>query len=73
MTWVTVANCYNLDEAQGLKMVLEGAGIPSFIPDENTSSIAPHHFLTSSGIRLQVLEEHAEEARRVIEQARGEL
>lgn len=67
MNMVTIANCYNLDEAQGLKMLLEGAGIPSFIPDETSSSVAPHHFLTTSGVRLQVLEEHAEEARRLIE------
>jgi len=71
MTWITVANCYTLDEAQGLKMILEGAGIESFIPDETVSGVAPHHFLTSSGIRVQVMEEHAEEARQVIEQSRG--
>ncbi|MBA4147101.1 MAG: DUF2007 domain-containing protein [Verrucomicrobia bacterium] len=70
MNMVTIANCHSLDEAQGLKMLLEGAGIPSFIPDENTSSVAPHHFLTTSGVRIQVLEEHVEEAKRLIEQTR---
>lgn len=68
MNMVTIANCHTLDEAQGLKMLLEGAGIPSFIPDENSSSVAPLHFLTTSGVRLQVLDEHVEEAKRLIEQ-----
>ncbi len=70
MQMITVANCSSLDEAQGLRMSLEAAGIPSFIPDEFSSGVAPHHFQTASGVRLQVLEEHVEEARRLIEQGR---
>lgn len=63
----TIANCSNLLEAQQLQSVLEAADIPSFIPDEMTAGIAPHHFLGSAGIRLQVAEEFAEEARKLIE------
>jgi hypothetical protein len=66
----TVANCFDLNEALRLKMVLESAGISSFIPDEMTAAVAPHHFLTSSGVRLQVAEEHAVEAQRIIAEER---
>ena len=62
----TVANCLNLQEAAQLQMLLQASGIPSFLPDEISAGIAPHHFLTPSGVRLQVAEEHAEEARRLI-------
>lgn len=56
---ITIANCFDIIEANRLRMALESAGIPVFIPDEMTASIAPHHFLTGSGIRIQVAEEHA--------------
>ena len=66
----TVANCANLGEAQTLKMILESEGVESFIPDELTASIAPHHFFTSSGVRLQVADEKADEAVTIIEDVR---
>lgn len=62
----TVAHCLNIQEAAQLQMLLEASGIPSFVPDEISAGIAPHHFLTPSGVRLQVAAEHAEEARRLI-------
>lgn len=64
---ITIAKCLNIQEATQLKMVLESAGIPCFIPDETSAGVAPHHFLTPSGVRVQVAEEHAEEARKLIE------
>ena len=67
----TVANCYDLQDALRLKGSLEAAGIPAFIPDEATASLAPHHFLTASGVRLQVADEHAAEARRIIDTERA--
>lgn len=67
---VTVANCFDLLEAQQFQMVLEVCNIPSFIPDENTAGVAPYQFMTTSGVRLQVAEEHAEEAKRIIDQER---
>mgnify|MGYP002625338926 CR=1 FL=1 len=68
----TIANCFDLTEALRLKMALESAGIPSFIPDEISAGIAPHLFLTTSGVRLQVADEHAEEAQRVIRDLKGQ-
>jgi hypothetical protein len=64
---VTIANCFDIVEANRLKMALQSAGIPAFIPDEMTASIAPH-FFTGSGVRLQVADEYEAEARKVVEQ-----
>ena len=69
---VTIANCLNLQEATQLKMLLESAGITAFIPDEASASVAPHHFLTESGVRVQVEEGRAEEARNLIESQKSE-
>jgi hypothetical protein len=63
---ITIATCFDIVEANRLKMALESAGIPSFIPDEMTASLAPH-FFTSSGVRLQVTDEHAAEAQKIVE------
>ncbi|MBL9173104.1 MAG: DUF2007 domain-containing protein [Verrucomicrobiales bacterium] len=69
----TIANCLDLTEALRLRMSLDSFGIPSSIPDEITASIAPFHFMTSSGVRLQVADEHVQEAQRVITEARQRL
>lgn len=67
----TVANCTNLGQAQHYQMVLDASGIPSFIPDELSAGIAPHHFFSSSsGVRVQVADENADEAERIIEDLR---
>lgn len=63
---VTVANCFDLVEANYLRMVLESAGIPVFIPDEMTASIAPHYFMGASGVRVQVADDHAAQAHQII-------
>ena len=69
----TVAECYDIQEAQRLQIALDAADIPSFIPDEFTAQNAPWQFLGSSGgVRLQVADEHAVEARRIIEEARAD-
>ena len=71
ISMITVANCYNIHEALTLQMVLGTADIPSFIPDEATAQNAPYVFLGSeAGVRLQVAEEHASEAREIISNAR---
>jgi hypothetical protein len=62
----TIANCFDLSGALSLQMLLESAGIPSFIPDEMAAGIAPFQFFTASGVRVQVADEHAEEARKII-------
>jgi hypothetical protein len=70
---VTVANCYDLQEALRLQMALGAADIPSFIPDEATAQNAPYFFVGSgAGVRLQVAGEHVSEAQRIIATARGE-
>ncbi len=61
----TLVTCSNLAEAQLLKSLLDDSGIKAFLPEELTANTAPQ-FLFSSGIRLQVEDEDAEEARRVI-------
>ena len=69
----TVADCYDIQDAQRLQMALDAANIPSFIPDEFTAQNAPWQFVgSSSGVRLQVADEHAAEARRIIEEARDD-
>lgn len=67
---VTVANCYDLQEATRMRFALEAAGIAAFIPDELTAGTAPFHFMTKSGVRVQVADEQAEEARRVVAEVR---
>ncbi|HSH95846.1 MAG TPA: DUF2007 domain-containing protein [Roseimicrobium sp.] len=62
----TIANCFDLNEAEGLRMMLDAAGIPSFIPDEVSAGVAPYNFVNQTGVRLQVDEEHVEEAKRLI-------
>jgi hypothetical protein len=63
---VTVATCSDIWEAERLKMRLEAHGISVFIPDENMARVNPPIFLTSTGVRLQVADEDAEAARKVI-------
>ncbi len=68
---ITVAQCFDVQQAQRLQMALQAADIPSFIPDEFTAQNAPWYFIGSgSGVRLQVAEEHAAEARQIIAEAR---
>jgi hypothetical protein len=68
---VTVANCYDINEAFRLQLALGAADIPSFIPDEATAQNVPYFFIGSgAGVRLQVAEEHAAEAQQVINRSR---
>lgn len=69
---ITIASCFDIVEANRLRMALESAGIASFIPDEMTASIAPH-FLLGSGVRLLVEDEHAAAAQRIIEEERRDM
>lgn len=50
----TIARCIDINQAQCIKMVLDGNGIDSFIPDENVATVAPYLFATRSGVRVQV-------------------
>jgi hypothetical protein len=64
---ITVATCSNPAEAMLLKSLLEANNIPAYSPDELTAQSAPH--FSGSGIRLQVDEQHAEAAKRLLEEA----
>ena len=61
---VTLTSYLTVHDAEVARGVLEAAGIDAVIAEENTSSIAPH--LTRPGARLQVLEEQAAEAARIL-------
>jgi hypothetical protein len=58
----TVANRFDLNQAFRLRMVLQCAGIDSFIPEENSATITPHYFF-ASGVRLQVADDDVDKAR----------
>ena len=63
----TIRRCNTIEQATMLKLLLEGSGIEAFIPDEMSAGVAPFLFEGSnSGIRLQVAEEDAGEAERVL-------
>ena len=62
----TVAQCSSVDEALVLRSVLEGSGIRASVPDELTVTYRGQ----AGGIRLQVEDEDAEEAARVLASAR---
>jgi hypothetical protein len=66
----TIANCLNIAEAMRIQIVLHAAEISTFIPDEHMAAMAPHLFLVGSGVRVQVADEDADEARRVITEAK---
>ena len=70
---ITVAECYDIQEAQHFQIALNASGIASFIPDEFTAQNAPWQFLGSGGgVRLQVADEDAEQARQIIQKARDD-
>lgn len=64
---ITVATCSNPAEAMLLKSLLEANDIPAFVPDELTPQTALNY--SASGLHLQVAEEHAETARRLLDEA----
>ena len=65
----TVATCSNPAEAMLLKSLLQANDIEAYVPDELTAQSAPH--FSGSGIRVQVAEQHAEAAKRILEEAEG--
>ena len=72
---IDVANVMTIQEAQNIKMQLGSCGIEAFIPDEVSAVLTPHHFMTPTGVRVQVADEDEEAAREVLaelEKAEGE-
>ena len=67
----TVVTCSNPAEAMLLKSMLEANQIPAFVPDELTAQSAPH--FSGSGIHVQVADEHAETARRILAEAEEQV
>jgi len=68
---ITIAECYDIQEAQHFQIALSAAGIESFIPDEFTAQNAPWQFVgSSSGVRLQVADQDAALAQQIIQDAR---
>jgi hypothetical protein len=63
---ITVATCNHPMHAQLLKSVLEDSGIPVVLPNEYSAQTMPHLILAMGGIRVQVPEEHGENARQLI-------
>jgi hypothetical protein len=63
----TVATCSNPAEAMLLKSLLEANNITAYVPDELTAQSAPH--FSGSGIHIQVDDEQAAAAQRVLESA----
>lgn len=64
---ITVATCSNPAEAMLLKSLLEANDIPAFVPDELTAQTAPN--FSGSGLHLQVADEDAEDAKRILAEA----
>ena len=63
----TVATCSNPAEAMLLRSMLEANDIPAYVPEELTAQAAPH--FSGSGIRVEVEDQHAEAARRILAEA----
>ena len=63
----TVTTCSNPAEAMLLKSLLEANGIPAFVPDELSAQTAPN--FAGSGLHLQVADEHAATAKRILDEA----
>ena len=63
----TVATCSNPAEAMLLKSLLEANNITAYVPDELTAQSAPH--FSGSGIHIQVDDQDAAMAKRLLEEA----
>ena len=65
-TMTTIATCSNPAEAMLLKSLLEANDITAYVPEELTAQSAPH--FSGSGIRIQVDDQHADAAKRLLEE-----
>jgi thiamine monophosphate synthase len=63
----TVTTCASVDEALMLRSLLEGSGIKAFVPDELTVTFRGQ----AAGVRLQVEDEDAETAQKIIAGAKA--
>ena len=63
MELITVFTAFNSAEAQLVRSRLEAAGIPAFVHDELAALSIDGYSLAAGGIKVQVPDIHAEEAR----------
>jgi hypothetical protein len=63
----TIIHCSSVSEAMLKRSLLEGSGIRAWVPDELTSEVQPY-LCAGLGVRVQVEDEDADEARRVLAQ-----
>lgn len=68
----TIANLFSVQEVDNLRILLGSADIEIFVPDDVSATLLPHHFMTKTGIRVQVNDEDEALAREVIEEHRKE-
>jgi len=66
MKLVTVYRAFNPADAQLIRSLLEAAEIPAMVADETAALSTEGYSMTTGGIRVQVAEEHAEDARHLI-------
>jgi hypothetical protein len=67
----TIANCFNLMEAESIRLLLASYDIDADIPDSISAGLLPHFFVTKSGVRVQVEDSLAEEAKEIIREYRN--
>lgn len=67
----TVANCLTIMEAECVRLLLASRGITATIPDSISAGLLPYHFATKSGVRVQVDDACAEEAKAIIAEDRA--
>ena len=66
MKLVTVYRAFNPADAQLIRSLLEAAEIPAMVADETAALSTEGYSMTTGGIRVQVAEEHVEDARHLI-------
>ena len=66
MKLVTVYRAFNPADAQLIRSLLEAAAIPAMVADETAALSTEGYSMTTGGIRVQVAEEHVEDARHLI-------
>jgi len=67
MKLVTVYRTFSSADAQLIRSVLEASDIPAMVADELSSLSIDGYSMSTGGIRVQVPEEQAEDAREIIE------
>lgn len=67
MKLVTVYRTFSSADAQLIRSVLEASGIPAMVADELSSLSMEGYSMSTGGIRVQVAEEEAGNARDIID------